>query len=128
MGVGLDGPYDGLVRWLLALVAIVGAVALLVLLLVGHPRVTGGELVWEGEVNVHCGLGSARLEVDGVIYRFAEPETPSSPEDVRPPAGWGQLQSVDVYDTGEGLVAVGPLWSVFRLVKADPTEAESGCL
>jgi hypothetical protein len=100
------------------------------------PRFAGAQLVRETEITIHCGLKTAAVDVDGVWYRFLGPANAWSPQvesvdqgtgDV--PFGWTQNVSVDVYDTGKGLVAVGPLWSSYRLIPIEPDEGIfGGCL
>ena len=103
-----------------------------------HPRFGGAPLVRETKITIHCGLKTAAVDVDGVWYRFAGPANAWSPqvEDVDQgtgdvPFGWNQNVSVDVYDTGRGLVAVGPLWSSYRLEPIDPDDPDNrfgGCM
>ena len=101
-----------------------------------HPHSNGARLVRETEITIHCGLETAAVDVDGVWYRFASPANAWSPqvEDVDQgtgdePFGWTQDVSVDVYDTGNGLVAVGPMWSSYRLEPIEPDEGIfGGCL
>jgi hypothetical protein len=118
--------------------AVLVAAAGFTVVAIQHPRFGGAPLVRETEITIHCGLKTAAVDVDGLWYRFAGPANVWSPqvEDVdqgvdRVPFGWDLNVSVDVYDTEEGLVAVGPLWSSYRLEPINPDNADNrfgGCL
>jgi hypothetical protein len=74
----------------------------------------------EVEIVTHCGLGFARVEFEGKIWRF-DMENP----DPNPPRGWGNpTEVITVKEGPDGPIAIGPDGSEWHLVPVGDDEPE----